>query len=115
MGLTREEGGFSFSSTLAQHVDKSSGIEIEEVGHPRSLKIEHSSEDFRQATWTKRLKTEERGRDVQVKRKGDFQAKYLLPRHSMHCTNSASRIYCKITPKQYSHNLQHTLPPPTKS
>ena len=47
MGLTREEGGFNFSSTLAQHVDKSSGIEIEEVGHPRSLKIEYSSEDFR--------------------------------------------------------------------
>ena len=43
MGLTREEGGFSFSSTLAQHVDKSSGIEIEEVGHPTEdgrLKIE---------------------------------------------------------------------------
>ena len=72
MGLTREQGGSGFSSALAQHVDKSSGIETEEASHPRSLKIEHSSKDFRQATWTKRLKTEERGRDVQVKRKGDF-------------------------------------------
>ena len=113
MGLTRE-GGFGFSSTLAQHVDKSSGIETEEVGHPRSPKIEHSSEDLRQATWTKRLKTEERGRDVQVKRRGDFQKKYPSPPHLMHCTNSTGCINCRMTLKQYPHNLQHTLPLPAK-
>ena len=113
MGLTRE-GGFGFSSALAQHVDKSSGIETKEVGHPRSPKIEHSLEYFRQVTWTKRLRTEERGRDVQVKRRGDFQAKYSSPPHSMHCTNLASRINCKMTLEQYIHSLSHTLPPPAK-
>ena len=34
MGLTREEGGSGFSLALAQHVDKSSGIETKEAGHP---------------------------------------------------------------------------------
>ena len=98
MGLTQEQGGSGFSSALAQHVDKSSSIETE-AGHLRSLKIEHSLEDFRQATWTKRLKTKEWGTDVQVKRRGDFQAKYPSPPHSMHCTNSTSRINGKMTPK----------------
>ncbi|KAK9997290.1 hypothetical protein SO802_021976 [Lithocarpus litseifolius] len=89
-------------------------IETEEACHPRSLKIKHSTEDFRQATWTKRLKTEERGRDVQVKRKGDFQAKYPSLPHSMHCTNSTGHTNCRMTPEQYPHSLQHTLPPPAK-
>ena len=56
----------------------------------------------------------EEGRDVQVKRKGDIQIKYPSLLHSMHRTNSASRINGRMTPEQCSHNLQHILPPPTK-
>ena len=44
------------SSVLASYVDKSSSIEIEEAD--RSKK-EHSSEGFKQATWTKRQNTKE--------------------------------------------------------
>ena len=39
----------------------------------------------------------EEGRDVQVKRKGDIQIKYPSLLHSMHRTNSASRINGRMT------------------
>ena len=60
------------SSVLAQYVDKSPSIETKEANRPRSLKSEHSSKGFKQATWTKRQNTKEGGRDVQVKKKGNI-------------------------------------------
>ena len=45
-----------------------------------------------------------RGRDVQVKKKGNFQVKYPPP-HLMHCTNSTGHINSRMTPEQYHHNL----------
>ena len=43
--------------------------------------------------------TEEGVRDVQAKKTGNIQEKYLLPLHSMHYTNSVGRINGRITPE----------------
>ena len=62
----------TLSLVLAQYVDKSLSIEIEEADRWRSPKSEHCSKCFKQATWTKRQNTKEGDRDVQVKKKGNI-------------------------------------------
>ena len=102
------------SLVLNQYIDESPRIEAEEANYLRSLKSECSFGGIKHATWTKRQNNKEGGRDVQAKKKGNIQVKYPSPLHSIHYTNSVSRINSRMTLEQYPHSLQYILPPPAK-
>ena len=88
-----------------------------QVLKPKKLTVrgaQGASKGFRQATWIKRQNTEEGSRDMQVRERGSFLAKYPSPQKSMHCTNSTSQINDKMTPEHFTaystfYHLQRSL------